>query len=303
MSEVFESNKKIWSNEDTARSLGYDKVEHPMSPLIKGSQILSSLKDYIKEISPKKEVSVLDIGGGNGRKYYYLKKHIFKDIEFNYTVIDINQLCIRTGSDHFKDNDKVKFIHGDITSHIFDSKMYDICIIDSVLCYVSSPWQLLLQVFEMSRWLLLLRTGVAIPQVYSFTNEGIKEGDFNFISDENYYAMVAKEASWGGESGASYVFPPEIYGLLFSHPKTRKLSSSFEFPPPIIEHTTHFTQGHKRDVSWKKHFSEFFISNIKKLLKDNLFLKKGPSTQEFLKNHSCTDFTACDAEFFVEIHQ
>jgi hypothetical protein len=297
-----ESNIEIWSAPNTAKSLGYDKVEYPLAPLIKGSNTLLAIKDFIKKLSPEKEISILDIAGGNGRKYHYLKKVLFKDAPFNYTAIDMNPLCIQAGKNHFKNNTKVKFIQANIDDYKFGTNKYDICILDSALCYVSNPWQILIDVYKISNSLLLLRTDIAIPQTLKLTKTGLEEKDFNFVSDENFYSVLEKPAPWGGGNGASYIFPPELYGLLFDHPDTKELSCHFEFNPIIMQNELSFPPGHKRGLSWKKQFQLDYISNTRSFLQKCLFLNN-EETSGFMKNHSSANFTSAQAEFFVEIRQ
>jgi putative methyltransferase (TIGR04325 family) len=302
-----EKNTKIWSNPATAEDLGYGEVKYPLQPLIHTSAVDQNFKKYIFNISAKKKkkekISIIDFGGGNGRKYYFLKKEIFKNIPFTYTVVDINPLCIKAGREHFKNNKDVKFIYKNVKE--FEPSMYyDIGIMDSTLSYVAEPYVVLHRLYSMCYSLLLLRVPMALPTHPSYYLNKDMEG-YNFrtalsAEDESLsHSYLLVESRWGEEQGASYVFSPGLYGLLYSHPKTKSLSYGVKKSGPEIQGVSTIPEKEAEDKpSWRENFSIFLNTLV-----DNLDKNNSKKPENYLQDHKSEYVGKFECEFFVERRQ
>ena len=96
-------------------------------------------KNYepFEQIVPR-NATVLDLGCGYGFLCYLLH---FVSEERQITGVDYDEDKIITASNCYSKNEKINFIHADITEYIID-KMYDIIIISDVLHYLSQEKQL-----------------------------------------------------------------------------------------------------------------------------------------------------------------
>jgi len=296
-------NNKIWSDPNTAEELGYDTVDYPLQTLISSTKIDQEFKKYILEISKQKEkISVIDIGGGNGRKYHFLKKEIFKNIPFSYTVVDINSTCIKTGREYFKVNKNVKFIEKNI-AEFKPSMKYDICIMDSTLCYLPQPYDIIKMIYDSCNSLLLLRTQMALPThpAYYLNQEITGYGyQDNLTNEDNEKSLnfLRVTAEWAGKKGVTNLFPPALWGILFSHPRTKSLSYGIKPVGPDLHGSLEMTRK-----EYRPHWRDKFTKYLNLVIQEINTVLASPKSENFLEDHRSEYVGRFECEFFVEIHQ
>lgn len=238
-------NTRIWKDPNTAKGLGYSEVKRRYLPIIKSDDISTNFKKCLR--TDGKKTRVLDIGGGNGRKYYDIAD-LFETEDFEYTVIDINPECLKTGRDHFKDKTNVSFIELDVNTNDWDKELkktsFDVCIFDSTLNYINYPKQTLDKVINFCDALLLTRVKSIVPHVTE--TMGVNLWKWRQVS-------LSQSAHWEGYDGHTWLFGVELYSYLLTHPQTTMFRNEVELAvDSYIHYVGNLPMDCYDDQPWRK---------------------------------------------------
>ena len=101
------------------------------------------LAAYIRH--QKKQLEILEIGCGNG----WLCNQLAKIPVVNITGSDINLKELQQAKRVFKDNDRLRFIHGDVESQELKDRKFDVIVLAACIQYFPSVPYLLHKLFQL----------------------------------------------------------------------------------------------------------------------------------------------------------
>lgn len=136
---------KQWSLEQVSKEHDYHNVTK--------CNLHENFAKWISDTFVKQPI-VLDVGGGNGRAFLHLEKHVQK-----YLCIDINEKTINIGKEFFSKNEKVDFHLVDVEDKDAISKFFcDVMYFDSTLTMLDDPWTVLLSCKKIAKFVYVSRT-------------------------------------------------------------------------------------------------------------------------------------------------
>tara|TARA_Y100001963_G_scaffold123478_1_gene173544 strand:+ start:97 stop:531 length:435 start_codon:yes stop_codon:yes gene_type:complete len=144
---------------------------------------------------------------------------------------------------------------------------------------------------------------MALPTHPSYHLNHILHGyDFQSdLSEEDDYkssAFLRVEAKWGGKEGYSYCFPPALYGMFYSHPKTKTLSYGIKKSGPEIQGHC-ITKEEEFRSNWRENFNTYLNILLKNIDKQ-LF---GGKPKTYCQDHKSEHIGKFECEFFIERRQ
>ena len=97
----------------------------------------------IRYISKDQKQIILEIGCGNG----WLSNAISEKTGNYVIALDLNQFELKQGAEVFKNNDRLKFVYGNIFENIFPAGIFDSIILASAIQYFQDLNQLIERIF------------------------------------------------------------------------------------------------------------------------------------------------------------
>ena len=97
----------------------------------------------IRHISKEQKQLILEIGCGNG----WLSNAVSEKTGNYIIALDLNQFELRQGAEVFKNNERLKFVYGNIFENIFPVGIFDSVILASVIQYFHDLNQLIERIF------------------------------------------------------------------------------------------------------------------------------------------------------------
>jgi len=150
-----------------------------------------SMLKLIKYFSDKKNLSILDVGCGNG----WLSNAISLNTNNYVTALDVNKTELLQGARVFNNNKKLKFIYGNIFKDIFPHKSFDVIVFSSSVQYFNDFNNLIRRIFYFLK----------------------KDGEVHII-DSNFYSLAeSNKAKERTINYYKYLGCPEMINYYYHH--------------------------------------------------------------------------------------
>lgn len=133
---------RIYSNEILAK-LPFIHREHPLINEWRIRQ--ASMKSLIKYFLRYKNLEILDLGCGNG----WLANRISGRTDNFVFAMDVNKTELEQGACVFLNNNRLKFLYGDIFEKVLPEESLDTVIISSAIQYFKEPKGLIKRLFKL----------------------------------------------------------------------------------------------------------------------------------------------------------
>lgn len=155
--EVRKKEGRIYSD-DELRSLPGIDLSHKLK--YEWDVRKKTMDSLVKYFSKGKKQTILEIGCGNG----WLANAISVKTGNSLIALDVNQLELTQGAQVFKNNNRLKFVYGNISENIFPPEIFESAILSSSIQY-----------FKNLNWL--------IKRIFYF----LKPAGRIYIVDSNFY--------------------------------------------------------------------------------------------------------------------
>ncbi|HKI79506.1 MAG TPA: methyltransferase domain-containing protein [Ignavibacteriaceae bacterium] len=174
--ELRKKEHRLYTNEDL-RLLPYVQINHHH---IKEWKVRKrSAEKLVQYISRRKDLSILEVGCGNG----WLSNLLSEKTNNNFTALDLNKTELEQAAEIFPGNRRLIFVYGNIFENIFDPENFDIIVLAASVQYFEDLDKLIKQLFH-----YLKKDGeVHILDSYFYNENQINEAR---VRTKNYYNSI-----------------------------------------------------------------------------------------------------------------